>query len=559
MSFNASLPAARQHNFARITPPDVQRSVFDRSTVWKGTIDPGKLYPILLDEMLPADTASIGVTVFARINPMVVPPMDNLWLDTHAFFIPDRLVWSNFVKMMGEQANPDDSIDYVVPRVAPTSGGILQFGLQTLADYFGLPVDVGLPQTEDDEDIPVSALPFRAYNLVWNEWFRDQNYQDSVPVPLDDGPDPLSNYVLLARGKRHDYFTSSLPSPQKGPAVTISLAGSAPVYGTGDSLGLWNGTTYDDYRVLAFGNIDDAYALEAVDVGAVNVPAGTSHDGPSPDPFVTLGVTPNHALSGLRTNLTGVSVLSINEMRTALSVQHLLELYSRSGTRYTEILQNEFSVTPEDFRLQRPEFLGGSSQIIAMDAVPQTSAPTEDNAQASLASNGHVVSRLNFSYNVKEHGYLLILASVRADLNYQQGLRKLWSRRTRYDIFHPAFANLGEQAVLRKEFQVVDATTNPGFNNAVWGYQERFAEYRYFPGTITGKFRSIASQSLDAWHYALDYEGNPVQLDENFIKDTPQLRALAYLTEPAVFVDAFFGYRHARPMPVYSVPGLRRF
>lgn len=560
LAFNRSMPSPKPHNFARAVPPSVQRSVFDRSTAHKTTLDAGLLYPVLCDELLPADTVNMRSTVFARVNPMVVPPMDNLYLDLHAYFVPARLVWENWVKLMGEQKDVDSSIDYVVPHLysGDSPGDDIQFSPGSIYDYFGLPVSVPLVQAETDEQVRVMSLPFRAYNLIWNEWYRDQNFQNSVSVPLGDGPDSIGDFALLRRGKRHDYFTSSLPSPQKGPQVTISLAGTAPVIGNGDVLGLQNATVNN--MGLASGTVDSLPGVLGVEAGTAGDPAGLSHDGFwSSSPNVGVGVSTDPNLSGLIANLGSVSVLSINELRTAVATQQLLELYARSGTRYTEILQAEFDVFPEDARLQRPEFLGGSSQLISMDAVPQTSQPTEDNPQASLAANGHVVSQLQFSYNVKEHGFLIILASVRADLTYQQGLRRMWSRRTRYDFYHPAFANLGEQAVLRKEFQAVDSVEFPEYNNSVWGYQERYAEYRYFPSLITGKFRSVDPQSLDAWHYALDYDGSAPQLDSIFIEDNPPLRALAIPSEPAFFADFHFGYRHARPIPVFSVPGLRRF
>lgn len=475
----------------------------------------------------------ISASIFARVNPMVVPPLDNLHLDLHAFFVPARLVWDNWVKFMGEQKNPGDSIDYTIPYLF-YSDEPFSFQPGSIYDYMGLPIGVSFYPTALDpvngED--VNSLPLRAYNLIWNEWFRDQNFQNSVYSNTGDGPDDITEFELLNRGKRHDYFTSSLPSPQKGPQVTISLGGTAPVISAGDGV-----PTFDSGALYL--------TTGSTDVQSVNA-------GGSPTDFLTWNQPK------LAADLASVTVLSINELRTAVSVQQLLEMYSRSGTRYTEILQAEFDVFPEDSRLQRPEFLGGSSQLVSFDAVPQTSEPTEDNPQGSLSSNGHVFSQLRFNYNVKEHGYLIILASVRADLTYQQGLRKMWSRRTRYDFYHPAFANLGEQAVLRKEFLYLDFVTHPDYNNGVWGYQERYAEYRYFPSLITGKFRSVDPQTLDPWHFALKYT-SPVFLDANFIKDQPQLRALALPEEPAILVDSHFSYRHTRPMPVFSVPGLRRF
>lgn len=517
------LPSVMAHQFSQVPRANIPRSSFDRSHGYKTTLDAGYLVPVFVDEALPGDTFSLDMTGFARLSTPLQPYMDNAYFNSFFFAVPMRLIWDNWEKFNGAQDNPGDSTDYLCPQiVAPASGG---FAANTIHDYFGLPV--GVP------NIRVNAFWHRAYNLIWNEWFRDENLQDSLPVPKGDGPDDPAIYNLMRRNKRHDYFTSSLPWPQKGESVSIPLGTTAPVIGA-------SGSAQPFFTMP--GQPGYTTPLGGATSGAVSVT-------PAPVDAVLLWKE-----SGLEADLSEASAATINQLRQAFAVQKLYERDARGGTRYTEIVRSHFGVISPDARLQRPEYLGGGQSPVNVHQVAQTSATeNEPTPQGNLAAYGtSVMSRHGFSRSFTEHCVIIGMIAVRADLNYQQGLNRMWSRRNRFDFYWPALSHIGEQAVLSKEIYC-DGTAE---DESVWGYQERFAEYRYKPSVITGEFRSSYPQSLDTWHLAQDFSQRPL-LNGTFIQDNPPFaRVVAVPSEPNFLFDGYFRLRCARPMPLYGVPGL---
>lgn len=515
------MKSVMQHQFSQVPTADIPRSKFDRSCGYKATMDAGYLVPIFVDEVLPGDTFNVRENIFGRLNTPIVPFMDNLFLDTFYFFVPNRLLWDNWQKFNGEQTNPDDTTDYLVPTV--TAPAVTGFVNGSLWDYMGIPTAV--------PGIVVNALHSRAYNLIWNEWFRDQNLQDSVVVDTDNGPDTVTDYVLLKRGKRHDYFTSCLPFPQKGPAIALPLGTSAPI--------AHNATDGGDLAV--FSNVNNAVKKLAVQSTSVL--------------FVEASATAGTAGNQLYADLSDATASTINELREAFQIQRLYERDARGGSRYTEIVRSHFGVISPDARLQRPEYLGGGSSRVNINPVAQTSV-TATTPQGNLAAFGTVSAGGNgFSKSFTEHGVIIGMACLRADLNYQQGLNRMWSRQSRFDFYWPALAHLGEQAVLNKEIYA-QGTAGGAADDGVFGYQERFAEYRYKPSVITSQFRSNYSSSLDIWHAAQEFSSLPV-LNDEFIEENPPIdRLVATPNEPHLKVDAYFQVNCARPMPVYSVPGL---
>ena len=530
MSFGGkmgNLPSVMSHDFSKVPQAEIPRSSFDRSHGYKTTFDTGYIVPIFVDEALPGDTMSLTMSSFARLSTPLKPVMDNMYLDVFFFAVPIRILWANFKKFMGEQANPGDSISYLVPTMTSPVGGP---AVGSLSDYFGIPTagQIGVGNT-----ITFNSLHHRAYNMIYNEWFRDSNLQNSVVFSTGDGPDTYTDYVLLKRGKRHDYFTSALPWPQKGTAVSIPLGTSAPVkYGPSVS----GSTTHIDkyFQPTRAGGV--------VTYGYGNTATSTSGS-------IADSVASTYA------DLTNATAATINALRLAFQVQRLLERDARGGTRYTEIVRSHFGVTSPDSRQQRPEYLGGGSTQINFLPIPQSSATGATGtttAQGNLAALAtHSSSGLGFSKSFTEHCVLLGLVSVRADLNYQQGLNRMWSRQTRYDYYWPALSHIGEQSVLNKEIYA-DGSANDALT---FGYQERYAEYRYKPSLITGKFRSTASSTLDIWHLAQKFTSLPT-LGDTFIKEAPPVdRIVAVNTEPQMYADFYFRYKCARPMPMYGVPG----
>lgn len=510
-----------QHQFSQIPRADIPRSQFNRSSGVKTTFDAGYLVPFFVDEALPGDTFNLRHSLFGRLATPVVPIMDNLFMDTFYFAVPTRLVWDNWQKFNGEQTDPGDSTDFLVPQmVSPASTG---FALGSLSDYFGIPT--GVP------NLSVSSLWHRAYNLIYNDWFRDENLQDSVVVDRDDGPDSPTDYVLLRRGKRHDYFTSCLPWPQKGPAVDLPLGTTAPVFAD-----LTQPTRIN--MVPNTGGKAMRGAIYNTSTGAMSMTTVTA----DPD-----------KITNLYADLSAASSATINSLREAFQLQRLYERDARGGSRYTEILRSHFGVVSPDARLQRPEYLGGGTSRIMVHPVQQTSSTDATSPQGNLAAFGIVSDAGNgFSKSFSEHTLIIGLVNIRADLTYQQGLNRMFSRRTRWDFYWPALAHLGEQAVLNKEIYAQGTAAD----NAVFGYQERYAEYRYRPSYITGKFRSTDPTSLDVWHLSQEFGSLPA-LNAAFIVDDPPLdRVVAVPSEPHILFDAYFDLVCARPMPVYGVPGL---
>lgn len=565
-----------QHRFAEIPKAEIPRSVFDRSFTTKTAFNSGYLIPVFFDEVLPGDTFDVNASFFTRLATPVVPFMDNLWLDSFFFFVPYRLVWDHWTNMHGERKNPQDSVDYICPTVTAPDGG---FGFGSIYDYLGIP---------PDKKLTVNALPLRACNLIYNEWFRDENLQNSLTVNTGDENDSPSLYNLFRRGKRHDYFTSCLPWPQKGDSVEVSLGGTAPVqlsanvgYDPARKLvpvafnpTAWfsaSNLLWSDLNIVSSGPFKlggYGFSSEAGDAGtkapwtksvtnsnAVNdaqYSSGLGFDGVS-------AWSVDH-LSAVA-DLSHASPITINSLRYAFQLQKLLERDARGGTRYTELLQSHFGVTNPDLRLQRPEYLGGSSTRITINPVQQTSSTNDTTPQGNLAAYG-VGSDVfhGFNRSFTEYGCIIGFVSVRADLTYQQGLNRAWFRKSRFDFYYPVFSHLGEQTVLNKEIFAQGPDVKDGAGNVideqVFGYQERYAEYRYKPSMITGIMRSTAPQTLDVWHLSQKFESLP-KLNAEFIQDQPPVnRVVAVQNEPQFIFDAYFKMKCARPMPVYSVPSL---
>ncbi len=523
-----------QGHFSQVPNVTIGRSKFNRSHVLKTTFDEGKLIPIFCDEVLPGDSFKLKVTTFTRMATPIFPVMDNLYLETFFFFVPMRLIWDNFQKFMGEQENPGDSTDYLIPTYTATTA----LAVGSLSDYFGIPTGVA--------NISYNILPHRAYWLIWNEWFRDENLQDSAPVFKGDAGKVWESDTKVngfgpcdcaPRGKRYDYFTSCLPWPQKGPGVELPLGTLAPITYSPDS----DISSYKFAQVLS----PDGSNGRMLGATVSNIYINNQ----DPGPFFT----PSSDRVSLYADLSQASAATINSLRQAFQLQRYYEKDARGGTRYIEKIKSHFGVTSPDARLQRPEYLGGHSDRININPVVQTSSTDSTSPQGNLSAFGVSGARYHgFSKSFVEHGYIIGLANVRADLTYQQGLNRMWSRKTVLDFYWPSFAHLGEQAVLNKEIFAQGTSKD----EEVFGYQERYGEYRYKPSMITGKFRSTYAQSLDAWHFSQKFENLPT-LSNQFIQDNPPIsRCLAVPSEPHFLMDAFFNLKCVRPMPLFGTPGL---
>lgn len=581
MAKNSARSHRKNNRFSQIPNSPIQRSVFDRSHDYKTTMDAGYLIPFFVDEVLPGDTFKLRVNAFVRMNTLISPFMDNVFMDTFFFFVPTRLVWDNWQRFCGEQKNPGDSTDFLIPSLS----GSNTFSNGSIFDYMGLPTGVAL----DPANTPINALPFRAYNLIYNEWFRDENLIDSIPVLTTDGPDPVSNYTLRKRAKRHDYFTSALPWPQKGPSVEIGLSGNAPVNGFDGSTsfdfvspsfdgsvpngGFQLGASNSNYLYglkLNWGSRATQGGLEGSQVlqkqygsGFTNIigQVGSSDTGFnfasslqgysfkfSGGKLSVLGTT-----DGIYADLSGVNAVSINDLRQAFQIQKFYEKWARGGSRYTETLRVMFNVISPDARLQRPEYLGGTHSRVNVVPTAQTSSTDSVSPQSNLSAFGVLGdSAHGFNKSFVEHGYVIGLVCLRADITYQQGLNRMWSRRQLFDFYWPTLAHLGEQVVYNREIYAQGTADD----NGVFGYQERYAEYRYKPSMITGKLRSTDPQTLDVWHLAQKFSTLP-KLNQDFIEENPPInRVIAVQNEPQFFADFWFDLKTSRPMPVYSVPGL---
>lgn len=540
MRMGSTIPTGER--FANIERPRVPRSRFDLSFSHKTTFFDTSLFPVMIEEVLPGDTFDVSVAHVIRMLTPLTPLMDNMFVDFHFFFVPNRLVWENWERFQGAQDNPTDSIDFTVPDLNSS----FAISWNGLGHYFGIPIVAG---PRDATDF-VNALPFRGYNLIWNQWYRDQDLQNSVTVNVDDGPDNYS-YALLPRAKSKDYFSSCRPEPQKGPDVLLPLGTEAVIKGSGSPDAFGRTPMY--MNALNAANTQ-AYVAQAIDASpftlGMNADLGTAGT-PLAWPKST-DAQYNYA------DLSDALGPSVNAMREAVAIQHLLERDSRGGTRYVEALLNRFGVVSPDFRLQRTEYLGGGRTRVGVQALPQTSesGTTPQGTLAGMATSTgagiHVVK------SFVEHGYFYCLMSLVTDQTYQQGLRRMWTRQTRYDFYEPGLAHLGEQAVLSKEIYWTGAGTSSD-DESVFGYQERWAEYRYKQSYTSGAMSSNSLTPLDSWHLAYDFASRP-SLNSAFIPADPPIARVVAVDSPEQFVaDLYFRFFATRPLPVRSTPGLERF
>ena len=543
-----------QSHFAMIPQANIRRSVFDRSHVYKTTFNEGQLIPYFVDEVIPGDTFTLNPVEFCRLATPVVPFMDNIYIESFFFFVPSRLVYDKWVNLCGEQENPEDSTDYLVPTVSLTGDMT-----NKLPDYMGISCASG-----SFSNVSVNCLPFRCYWTIWNEWFRDENLQKSVKVskgetntvfePMGQStanpnygmPSGVTNwYDPAPRGKRYDYFTGALPWPQKGPAVDLPIGGTGQLDISGASLtapaySIGAGHSHQTHStLLGFGPSfsEELYQTSVYVSGKANVDSA---------------VFPNVSISG-QAQMSNLSAVTINSLRQAFMLQRYYEIDARGGTRYTEKLQAHFGVTNPDARLQRPEFLGSHSSMMNINPVTQTSSTDSTTPQGNLAAYGLNAQRYHaFTKSFSEFGYVIGLINVRADLTYQQGVNKMWLRSDVLDFYWPSFAHLGEQAIQNIEIYCQGNDDD----KKVFGYQERYAEYRYKPSLITGQFRSTYKEPLDIWHLSQKFVTLPTLSDE-FIQDHPPIsRVVAVPSYPHFLLDVKFNLKCIRPMPMYGIPGM---
>lgn len=562
----------RGHRFSDAPAMYMKRTKFDRSHVYKTTFDSGKLIPVFVDEVLPGDTTRMSVNYFARLATPVKPIMDNIYLDWFFFFVPNRLVWEHWQNFCFEQEDPDDSTDYVIPTVTATGNSENAY-VGSLWDYFGLPVNTSGNLSG------ISALPFRGVYLIWNEWFRDENLQKSVKIQKGDTNEVLNSarssdqpsWVFTSgtnivpglacppRGKRHDYFTSALPWTQKGPGVSIGLAGTATLVDPSPVTGYFVAQSNADLgaaQLTESGSVHDVFTgngtLEYQGGYSVSI-AGHSVNGSGKSTVVAKPGS-SWLSKDSYADLDSSSIFTINSLRTAFQMQKFYERLARGGSRYTEVLRSFFGVVSPDARLQRPEFLGSFTKMVNVNPIAQTSATDSTSPQGNLSAYGVTAAKFHgFTKSFVEHGYVFGFVCARADLTYQQGINKMWLRSTVYDFYWPTFAHLGEQAVELREIyaQGTEADTT------VFGYQERYAEYRYKPSQITGKFRSsITGGNLDVWHLSQFFKNAPTLNEEFVIENPPIERIIAVPSEPEFLLDIGFRYTTVRPMPMFGTPGL---
>jgi hypothetical protein len=550
----------------------MKRTKFDRSHVYKTTFDSGKLIPVFVDEVLPGDTTRMSVNYFARLATPIKPIMDNIYLDWFFFFVPNRLVWEHWQNFCFEQEDPDDSTDYVIPTVAATGNSDNAY-VGSLWDYFGLPVNTSGNLSG------ISALPFRGVYLIWNEWFRDENLQKSVKIQKGDTNEVLNSaraaeqpsWVFMSgtsifpglacppRGKRHDYFTSALPWTQKGPGVSVGLAGTATLVDPSPVSGYFvqqSNNSLGAAQLSSSGGVHDVYTgsgtLEYEGGYSVSI-AGHSINGAG---LATVTAKPGSSWLSKDSyaDLDSSSIFTINSLRTAFQMQKFYERLARGGSRYTEVLRSFFGVVSPDARLQRPEFLGSFTKMVNVNPIAQTSATDVTSPQGNLSAYGVTAAKFHgFTKSFVEHGYIFGFVCARADLTYQQGINKMWLRSTVYDFYWPTFAHLGEQAIELREIYAQGSEAD----TTVFGYQERYAEYRYKPSQITGKFRSsVVNGSLDKWHLSQVFNNAPTLNEEFIIENPPINRIIAVPSEPEFLLDIGFRYTTVRPMPMFGTPGL---
>lgn len=537
-----------EYNFAQNPQVGVSRSRFQRNSDNKTTFNTGDLIPIYLDEVLPGDTHQVDVACVMRMATPIFPVMDNAFCDFYFFFVPNRLLWQHWKEFMGENKETAwaPKTEYSVPQVTAPAGGWEE---GTLADYLGLPTKI--------DGISVSALPGRAYGLIYNEWFRNQNVTqptlvevtDATTTGKNDGSATNDSAITLAKplkaAKVFDYYTGALPEPQKGEPITIPLGGNAKVQLFEDKelsipVERGNNIAYTNTAISGSGNVTMSQNISTNPNVALMVPTSPT------------GYFSKQAYLGA--NLTDVTSATINQLRQAFQIQKLLEKDARGGTRYREVLREHFGVITPDSRMQIPEYLGGYRLPINVSQVIQTSSSDDTSPLGNTAAlSVTTMNKPMFTKSFTEHGFIMGLAVVRTDQTYQQGIERMWSRKGRYDYYWPVLANIGEQAILNKE---IYAQGNEKDNEA-FGYQEAWADYRYKPSKVTGLFRSNAAQSLDAWHYAQDYDALPTLstawMEQN---DTEMKRTLAVQSQPDFIADFYFMNKTTRCMPVYSIPGL---
>lgn len=569
----------RGHRFSDAPAMYMRRTKFDRSHVYKTTFDAGKLIPVFVDEVLPGDTTRMSVNYFARLATPIKPIMDNIYLDWFFFFVPNRLVWEHWQNFCFEQEDPDDSTDYVIPTVsASTSTNNSLIG--SLWDYFGLPINT------TNNITGISALPFRGVYLIYNEWFRDENLQKSVKIEKGDAnrvidigrlseqpswvinsssTDAYPGFACPPRGKRHDYFTSALPWTQKGPGVSIGLAGTASIVDPTPGAGyLLHSTSNQLAAVSAYGGDASSSGGRRIAKGDGSISFnrfGTDFSGiggfaGNTSSSITMSAQTASTYLGNDSyvDLDTSSIFTINSLRTAFQMQKFYERLARGGSRYTEVLRSFFGVVSPDARLQRPEFLGSFTKMVNVNPIAQTSATNDTSPQGNLSAYGVTAAKFHgFTKSFVEHGYIFGFVCARADLTYQQGINKMWLRSTVYDFYWPTFAHLGEQAIELREIYAQGSEAD----KTVFGYQERYAEYRYKPSQITGKFRSsVTGGNLDVWHLSQFFSNAPT-LNEEFITENPPIkRIIAVQDEPEFLLDIGFRYTTVRPMPMFGTPGL---
>lgn len=532
---------------------DMSRSTFNRDHSVKTSFNVGDIVPFFVEEVLPGDTFNITTSKVVRMPSLLTPIMDNLYLDTYYFFVPNRLCWSHWRELMGENTQSAwiPTVEYQVPQITAPAGG---WSIGTIADYFGIPVGVS--------NLSVNALPFRAYALICNEWFRDENLSDPLNIPVDDatvaGVNTGTFVTDVAKGglpykaaKYHDYFTSCLPGPQKGPDVKIPVAagGQTPVVGLS--------TTHDPGGYGLYGRVAFNSSVENASFNSYGTPE--FRDASSPQP--STGGSAGSSLPFEPINLWAVEsnpvAATINQLRMAFQIQKMYERDARGGTRYISILRSHFGVTSPDARLQRPEYLGGNRIPIVIDEIRQTSATSEAGTPQGTPTGQSRTTDVH--HDVKksfvEHGFIIGVMVARYDHTYQQGLERFWSRKDRFDYYWPVFANIGEQAVLNKEIYAQGTSED----DEVFGYQEAWADYRYKPSRVTGEMRSSAAQSLDIWHLADDYSARPSLSDSWIREDSSTVNRVLAVSEAnsnQLWCDIFVKNRAVRPMPLYSIPGL---
>lgn len=570
----------RGHRFSDAPAMYMRRTKFDRSHVYKTTFDAGKLIPVFVDEVLPGDTTRMSVNYFARLATPIKPIMDNIYLDWFFFFVPNRLVWEHWQNFCFEQEDPDDKTDYVIPTVSASSATENSL-VGSLWDYFGLPINTTNNLTD------INALPFRGVYLIYNEWFRDENLQKSVKIEKGDAnrvidlgrlseqpswvinsssTDAYPGFACPPRGKRHDYFTSALPWTQKGPGVSIGLAGTASIVDPSPGTGyLLHSTGNELAAVSAYGGDSSSSGGRRIAQGSGSISFNRYGD----SSFSTIGGFAGNTSSSITmsaqaastylgndsyVDLDTSSIFTINSLRTAFQMQKFYERLARGGSRYTEVLRSFFGVISPDARLQRPEFLGSFTKMVNVNPIAQTSATDATSPQGNLSAYGVTAAKFHgFTKSFVEHGYIFGFVCARADLTYQQGINKMWLRSTVYDFYWPTFAHLGEQAIELREIyaQGTEADTT------VFGYQERYAEYRYKPSQITGKLRSsVTGGNLDVWHLSQFFKNAPTLNEEFIIENPPIERIIAVPSEPEFLLDIGFRYTTVRPMPMFGTPGL---